>query len=179
MKSQSAGTSRALAGRVAVVALADAALAGAAAAVIDLSIVLSRVAPSIGGVPGTALVVLGLTVFGVALTGAPLVLLVRLLARHPTIRSFTSRLAAPGPDRVHALVELAVVLAVLVGLWGLAFVVSRFAHGAYNSSTGIALMTATAALGAQVAAVLLATAVTPSLARRLAARPALIRATSG
>jgi choline-sulfatase len=179
MKSQSAGTSRALAGRVAVVALADAALAGAAAAAIDLSIVLSRVAPSIGGVPGTALVVLGLTVFGVALTGAPLVLLVRLLARHPTIRSFTSRLAAPGPDRVHALVELAVVLAVLVGLWGLAFVVSRFAHGAYNSSTGIALMTATAALGAQVAAVLLATAVTPSLARRLAARPALIRATSG
>jgi arylsulfatase A-like enzyme len=175
-----AGAGRAaLPARIALIALADAAAAGALAGIVDLGVVLTRTPPAAAALPATALVVVGLTILGVALTGAPLVLLVRLLGRHPQVRSFAGRLAAPGPTRVAALVELVAVLAVLAGLWGLGFAVSRFAHGAYNSSTGIALMTATALLGGQVVAVLIASAIAPPLARWLAARPAARRATSG
>jgi arylsulfatase A-like enzyme len=175
-----AGAGRAaLPARIALIALADAALAGAVAGVVDLGVVVARTPPAAGALPATALVVLGLAIAGAALTGAPLILLVRLLGRHPRVRAFTGRVAAPGPDRVAALAGLTVVIGVLAALWAAGFAVARFAHAAYNSSTGSALMTATVGLGAQIVALLLATAIAPALAGWLGRRRSMVRATTG
>jgi arylsulfatase A-like enzyme len=175
-----AGAGRAaLPARIALVAVADAALAGALAGVVDLGVVLARTPPGAGALPATALIVLGLAIAGVALTGAPLILLVRLLGRHPQVHSFGRRIATPGPDRVTALAGLAIAFGVLAALWVAGFAVARFAHAAYNSSTGSALLTATVGLGAQVVAVLLATAIAPRLTGWLGRRRWLVRATSG
>src|SRR5688572_18155288 len=162
---------------IALFALADAALAGLVVSALELAVLFLRGQPAAPA--ATALAVTGLVVIGVALTGAPLVLLARLIARHSVVQSFRQRVATPGADRVIALVTLAAVLGALAALWGLDFAVARFAHGRYNSSAGAALVIATFGLVSQVVVALAALAIAPALGGWLARQRWTHSATAG
>ena len=151
-------------------AVLDGAIAGAAAGVIDgVTVLAGRDVVGLE-VAVTALTVLGLAVLAGVVVGTPVILVARLVGRHPWLRAVRAGLVAPGPRRVEAVVALIGGLLLLVAA-GVAVAVTVLSIGARARAPGAAAaLIAAIAVGVGLAAIGLATAALPPLARALGRR---------
>ncbi len=159
-----------LLGRVAV----RASLAGLALGVVE-TIRLLRVEAT-GGV---ALVALGVTLLGVTALAALVHLLGSAIARLPPVRAWTARLAIAGESRLRAMVALLLLLLVAGGTWIAIAGSATWALGRFKAASAAGILVATIGVGALAGLVALASAVHAPLARGLASRAWLQRATTG
>lgn len=160
-------------------ALIEGALAGLVAGAIDATVVVRRAVMPASAMPLTVGVVVGLAVLAGVVIGAPLIIVARGLGRHPLLVGLRRRLAAPGPTRVAALVDV-VGGAVAVFGFALAVAATVLAVGArFRAPGAVAALSAAIVVALGLALALLATAVLPPLGRALASRAWARRLTTG
>jgi choline-sulfatase len=164
---------------VAAGAMVDAAVAGAAAGIVELLLVAGSARIGWASLPALSLVVVGLSVAVVALAGAPLVVVMRGLGRHPSLRRFAGQIGSPGPDRVRALVGAAVWVASAGLVWLAVFGIQSASQGVFMDADSAALLIATVTTVLAAAALFLGAALAPALGRALASWRGLQRVTRG
>lgn len=126
-----------------------------------------------------ALVAIGLSVLGGVALGVPVCAALGALGRAPPWQRWWADARAPGPTRVAAIVRALAVLAVVLAFWLAAYAVSYWAYGRFQARGAAGVLVATAICGAGVVIVLAALAITPPVARWIAARRLAQRATTG
>ncbi len=160
-------------------AVVDAAVAGLVVGLIETGLVIRRGAPAVEDLTAVIVAAVGLTVLPVTVVGTALIVVARLLGRHPLLVATGARLRAPGPARVEALVVGLFGLVALGGAWWVGFRMAVHLHVHRRLPEAAGLMGATTTVVAVLGAGLLVAAAAPPLGRWLGRRSAVVRATSG
>jgi len=159
--------------------LVEAALAGLVAGVLDLVLIVRRSSLGLGDLPLAATVVIGLSIALVTIVGLPLVMLIRLLARHRAVGAVMARVRAPGARRVEALVIAVVAALSLVAVWWFGFRVVAHVHRTYHNPAGAGLLASTVILAGGIAVAVVTSAAAPPIARAIGRWPLATRVTRG
>ena len=160
-------------------ALVDGAVVGAAAGSLDAVFALRRGDVALAAAPSVLLVSVGLAILAGLVVGAPLVLALRALGRHPWLHRLGGSLASPGPRRVAALVYVLGLIAAVLALAAATALTVLAVGGRFRAPGPSAVLIAGVVVALALALLLLATWALPPLATA-ASRSALAqRATRG